>query len=86
MYVELLSSGLNANKAYGPDGLVECASELVKSIRKLVNKSLSLGALPKLRKEPLVIPMHKKDDKELVEDYRPISLLCILSKVRERFF
>ena len=87
--VELLLRGLNVNKAYGPDSLptrilVECSSELAPSVCTLFNKSLSSGVLPELWKEALVIPIHKKGDKELVENYRPISLLCILSKVLER--
>ena len=31
-----------------------------------------------------VVPVHKKGDKELAENYRPISLLPIVSKVLER--
>ena len=34
--------------------------------------------------EANVTPVHKKDSMELAENYRPISLLCILSKVLER--
>ena len=52
---------------------------------KLFNKSLCSGVLPELWKEALVIPIHKKGDKELAENYMPISLLCVLSKVLERY-
>ena len=31
-----------------------------------------------------VVPVYKKDEKDHVENYRPISLLCIISKVLER--
>ena len=31
------------------------------------------------------MPVHKKDEKDHVENYRPISLLCIISKVLERY-
>ena len=30
------------------------------------------------------MPVYKKDEKDHVENYRPISLLCIISKVLER--
>ena len=33
----------------------------------------------------MVIPIHKKGDKELAENYRPISWLCILSKVLKSY-
>ena len=36
------------------------------------------------RKLANVVPVHKKDEKDHVETYRPISLLCIISKVLER--
>ena len=32
----------------------------------------------------LTVPVYKKDNKEYVENYRPISLLCLVSKVMER--
>lgn len=62
----------------------ECASELAPSVCKVFNKSLSSGPLPKSWKVALAIPIFKKEDRELVENYRPISLLCIPSKVLER--
>ena len=31
-----------------------------------------------------MVPVHKKDNKEYAEIYRPISLLCLVSKVMER--
>ena len=31
-----------------------------------------------------VVPVHKKGDKSLVENYRPISLTCLIMKVFER--
>ena len=32
-----------------------------------------------------VVPVYEMDEKDHVENYRPISLLCIISKVLERF-
>ena len=31
-----------------------------------------------------VVPVHKKDDKGCVDNYRPISLTCLVMKVIER--
>lgn len=87
--VEILLRNLDPNKACGADAfptriLKECALVLAPSVCKLFNKSFSSGKLPQQWKEALVIPIHKKGDKDLVNNYRPISLLCIISKVLER--
>ena len=42
------------------------------------------GTIPEEWKLANIVPVHKKGDKEYVENYRPISLLCITSKVLER--
>ena len=55
------------------------------SLCMIFNKSLQLGSLPSDWKLANVVPVHKKDAKDHVENYRPISLLPILSKVFERF-
>ena len=48
------------------------------------NLSLSHGVVPLLWKRANVTPVLKKDNPTLAENYRPISLLCIVSKVLER--
>ena len=40
--------------------------------------------IPKLWKLGNVIPVHKKDEKSSVENYRPISLTCLVMKIFER--
>ena len=80
---------LDHSKAPGPDGLPtrilkECAKELSPSICQLFNISLATGTLPLEWKESNVVPVHKKGKKEDVTNYRPISLLCVISKVLER--
>ena len=54
--------------------------ELAPSITYLVNKSISDGIVPDLWKVARVTP----DDKLQVENYQPISVLPVLSKVVER--
>ena len=82
-------ANLDPQKARGPDNiptlvLKKCAVELAQSLCILYNKSLILGRLPDEWKKSNVVPVHKKQRKDMVENYRPISLLCIVSKVLER--
>ena len=46
--------------------------------------TLSLGVVPAKWRKANITPVHKLDDPSLAANYRPISLLCILSKVLER--
>jgi hypothetical protein len=50
----------------------------------LFNKSFTLAKVPKIWKESNVSPIHKKEDKSLVSNYRPISLLSCVGKIQER--
>ena len=81
--------GLNPDKALGPDGipgriLKETAQQIAPTLTLLFNKSLHSAVLPDEWKLANVVPVFKKGVKEHVQNYRPISLLCIVSKVLER--
>ena len=87
--VENQLKSLNANKAKGPDGipgrlLKECAKEISSSLAKLFNKSLCLGMVPAEWKSANIIPLFKNGAKGHLENYRPISLLSLVSKILER--
>ena len=58
--------------------------ELAPSITYLINKSITDGTVPALWKVARVTPLYKAEDNLLVENYRPISVLPVLSKVLER--
>ncbi len=80
---------LKVNKAAGldkiPARLIRDAEvELALSMTYLINKSIIDGTVPDVWKIARVSPLHKSDDKLLVENYRPISVLPVLSKVMER--
>ena len=80
---------LDNNKAHGPDEiparlLTETAYQIAPSLCLLFNKSLKCGIVPREWKIANVVPIHKKGDKDHVENYRPISLPSLVSKVLER--
>ena len=79
---------LDPNKATGIDTispriLKHCASSLTHPLCHLYNLSLSTGSIPQEWKVHLIVPVHKSADHASVKNYRPISLLCNVSKVLE---
>lgn len=50
----------------------------------LVNLSFTTGTFPAILKKAIVLPLHKKGDREVMSNYRPISLLTSISKVFEK--
>ena len=47
--------------------------------------SFASGHIPVQWKQGDAVPVHKKGDKSQVSNYRPLSLLCIVSKIMERY-
>ena len=80
---------LRPRKAPGADDippllLKECARGISSSLSTLFNISFTQGKVPSEWKKALVIPVFKSGDRALPTNYRPISLLSIVSKVQER--
>ena len=50
----------------------------------IYKKCLEKGCFPSEWKKGNVVPVHKKNDNQLLKNYRPISLLPICGKVLER--
>ena len=80
---------LNPSKSMGIDGigpklLVKCALALYVPIHHLFSLSIANQVIPSEWKCHSITPIHKSGDKALVTNYRPISLLCIISKALER--
>ena len=55
-------------------------------LSNLINKSLSMGLFPKSLKWAKILPIYKDKDKLDVINYRPISILPVISKVYDFFY
>ena len=59
-------------------------SQLLILLKIIFEESLNTGVFPEIWKKGNIIPAHKKEDKTLINNYHPISLLPIFSKIFER--
>ena len=80
---------LKTKTSTGNDGisvqlLKVIAPGILKPLTALLNQSLTTGIFPNNLKLAKIIPLHKKESKELMDNYRPVSLLNALSKIFER--
>ena len=80
---------LNPNKANGSDGisgqmLLLCDDSVVLPLRIIFGNNLSTDTYPDIWKLANVTPIFKKGDKQLIENYRPISLLPLCGKIFEK--
>ena len=85
-------SQLNQSKAFGPDEihpklLVSLSKnhQFVMALTKLFKNCYESGRMPNLWKVANITAIHKKGPTINAENYRPISITCILSKMYERF-
>ena len=86
--VEILSilNSLQINKAHGPDNISVnmiklCGNDLAAPLKLIFENILKTGIFPKQWKRANV---HKKESKQLIKNYHPISLLPIFAKVFEK--
>ena len=68
-----------------PDKVVKrCAPLLIIPLLDISNSSITSGTFPQMFKVAKVCPILKKGDRQNVENYRPISLLSVFSKILEK--
>lgn len=87
--VEFLIKNLQNDKAPGVDELngyliKQISSSIVVPLTAIFNMSISSGVFPDSWKIASVCPIHKDGPKDCPENYRPISLLSIFSKLLEK--
>ena len=87
--IHCLLAGIDSSKSSGPDSIAgrmlkSTAAAITPAVTRLFNKSLTLGKVPRDWKIARVTPIPKSSDKTLPSNYRPVSLLSILSKLLEK--
>lgn len=88
-HMNKLLKELDVSKATGLDDisarLIKLGSpHIVKALVELCNRSIETGTFPESWKLAKVIPLYKKNSKEDAGNYRPISILPVLSKLLEK--
>jgi hypothetical protein len=84
-----LINSVRADCSVGPDGISSkiiklAKKELVYPLTHLINISIATGVFPKSLKDAFIVPLHKEGDCQEPQNYRPIAILNVLSKLYER--
>ena len=58
-----------------------CTNSVALLLTLIFQNSMAAGTFPTQWKRANIVPLHKKNDKEIISPYRPVSLLPISSKV-----
>ena len=64
--------------------LKNCKNTLCLPLKVFWERSFEVGQIPKSLKKQVIIPLHKKGKKTMVQNYRPVSLTPHIAKIPER--
>ena len=80
---------LHVKKAYGHDDISIRMTKfydksIVPAMSLIYKNCINSGISPNIWKKSNIVPVHKKGDKQVVDNYKPVSLLPIFGKILER--
>ena len=84
-----LLTGLSNNKATGVDKISSkiikiASSAIADSLTRIFNQAITLSSFLDKWKTARVIPLYKNGQRNLAENYRPIPVLPVISKIMEK--
>ena len=87
--VERILCSLKNSKSFGLDSIDTYALKLagpyiLPVITHLINLSIASKKFPSAWKKSKVVPLHKKDDPLIPKNFRPVSILPVVSKILEK--
>jgi hypothetical protein len=87
--IRSIISALKSNNSSGYDEISTkilklCRNQISGSLTYICNKFVIMGVFPDRLKHATVMLLHKKSDISKMDNYRPISLLPVFSKVLEK--
>jgi hypothetical protein len=87
--IEKVVKNLKGKSSSGFDDVTEsivkkCVQFIKKPLADICNTSFTSDTFPEILKVAIVKPLHKKGDTGEVQNYRPVSLLSVFSKIIEK--
>ena len=89
IYTNISQTSIKRSKVTGiddlPPGLIKDAADVLSvPLSHIINMSLDIGQFPQEWKAAKIIPLHKSGSTKSFDNYRPISVLPIVSNVIEK--
>ena len=88
--INKIIKSLNPRKATGPDGIpvkiLKIARNAIDShLTNIINRDIKENKVSEDAKTALIRPLHEKNDRDKIQNYRPVSILNGFSKLYERY-